>query len=151
MVLQNAENDRRVRNFFRSIKQHQKFNPRWSAIRNLNWQILVQSETKALRWKDYILNLLNYAIPDNPIPHTEYQRADLQIENLNLKEVEAAILKLKNWKNPWSEDMATKLMKRREKEVHKAIYTPCQEIWNEKQIPESWYEATIISLHKKGD
>lgn len=57
------------------------------------------------------MKLLNCAVPDHQIPHIEYQRAEPHIENLNFDEVEAAILKLKNWKSPGPDDMAAELIK----------------------------------------
>jgi len=70
----------------------------------------LQLETKALRWKEYFVNLSSCAIPNNLIPHTEYQRADLHIESLYLENVEAAILRLKNWKVPGTGDITTELI-----------------------------------------
>lgn len=111
----------------------------------------MQPEAKAVRWKEYFVKLLNYAIPDHPISHTKYQRAKPHIENLTLEEIEAAILKLKIWKCSGSDDMAAELIRYGEKEVHKAIYKVCQKIWNEEQMPEEWKEANVIPLYKKGD
>lgn len=77
-----------------------------SAIRDVSQQILMQPEAKAVRRKKYFVKLLNYAVPDHPISHTKYQRVKLHIENLNLEEVKAAILKLKNWKSSGPDDVA---------------------------------------------
>lgn len=77
---------------------------------------------KDLRWKEYFVNLINCVVLDHPILHTKYERSQPHIENLNLDEIEAAILKLKNWKSPDSDTMAAELIKYGENEVHKAIY-----------------------------
>lgn len=52
MILQNTEIDHtlgRVSNFYRTIKPYQKCNPKWSAIKDINGQILLRQEAKTLR------------------------------------------------------------------------------------------------------
>lgn len=55
----------------------------------------MEPTTKAIRWKQYFVNLLNCMIPDNPIPHTKNLSGAPCIESLKLKEVETAIRRLK--------------------------------------------------------
>lgn len=95
------------------------------------------------------MNLLNCEIPNHFIPHTEYQKAEPHIEKLNLDEVIAAILKLKNWKSSGPDDMAAKLINYGGKEVHKVIYKVCLKIWNKEQMPEKRKEITVIPCIKK--
>lgn len=71
----------------------------------------MRPEAKALKWKEYFVNLLNCTIPNNPISHIEYQGAEPHIENLSLEEVKAAILRLKNWKVPGPDDIDAELIK----------------------------------------
>ncbi|KAL4148738.1 hypothetical protein QTP88_002906 [Uroleucon formosanum] len=75
-----------------------------------------------MRWKQYFVNLLNYTIPDYPIPHTKYQRAEPCIEKLKLEEVETAILRLKDWIAPCSDGIAAELIKVGGKRLHNAIF-----------------------------
>lgn len=81
-----------------------------------------------MRWKQYFVNLLNYTIPDYPIPHTKYQRAEPCIEKLKLEEVETAILRLKDWIAPCSDGIAAELIKVGGKRLHNAIFQVCHEI-----------------------
>lgn len=91
----------------------------------------MQLETKVIRWKKYFVNLLNCAIPDDPIPYSEYQKAEPCVNDLKLKDVEAAILRLNNWKAPGLDKIATELIKFGSKKLHESIYKVCQEICNE--------------------
>jgi sorting nexin-29 len=84
-------------------------------------------------------------------PHTKYQRAEPCIESLKLKEVKTAILSLKNWKIPGPDGIAAELIKFGGEKLQNIIFQVCQEIWNEKKMPENWNKAIIIPLYKKGN
>jgi len=153
-LLQIAENDHtqgRTRNFFRVIKQFKQFNPIWNAISDQDGQMLMELELRAERWKGYFEKLLNGMMPAQPVMHTKYEKAETHVEDVSLEEVKIAIFGLKNWKAPGTDNIPAKLIKYGGEELHVVIYRLCQLIWVEERIPDSWNEAIIIPLHKKGD
>jgi len=58
--------------------------------------MLIESGSRAERWKGYFEKLLNGMMPAHPVLHTEYERAGPHIEDISLEEVKIAIFGLKN-------------------------------------------------------
>lgn len=102
-ILLNTEQDYtqgRVRNFFATIKKHQKFIPTLKAIKDKHNRILLDPQMKPSRWQEYFEELLNGEIPDTTISAWEDQRVEQEVKDVSLDEVIRAINRLKNWKAP---------------------------------------------------
>jgi len=88
----------------------------------------------------------------NPIESKTFQKAEPLVEEISKEEVRAAIRSLKNWKAPGSDSIPSELIKYGGEDMHNFIYRVCHSrVWQEETMPESWSEAIIIPLHKKGD
>lgn len=64
----------------------------------------MDASTRASRWKEYFENLLNTTLPDSPIPYTTLQNAEPLTENISKEEVIVAVVDIKNWKAPGSDN-----------------------------------------------
>jgi hypothetical protein len=61
-ILQEAEKDRSqssIRNFFRTIRHYNSFNPSLKAIKNRDREIIMKPELKAIRWEEYFNTLMD--------------------------------------------------------------------------------------------
>lgn len=83
-------------------------------------------------------------MPAQPVTHVEYERQEPYVEDVSLDEVKSAIIGLKNWKAPGTDNIPTELIKYGGEELHVVIYRLCQQIWMEERVPDSWNEAIII-------
>lgn len=87
------------------VKQYKQFNLTWNAIRNQDGQMLMEPESRPERWKGYFEKQLNGRIPAQLVTHIEYERVEPYIENVSIEEVKIAIIGLKNWKSPGTDDI----------------------------------------------
>jgi len=71
----------------------------------------MEPESRIERWKGYFEKLLNGRMPAQPVIHIEYERAEPYVENVSLEEVKTAIISLKNWKAPGTDDIPVELIK----------------------------------------
>ena len=67
-----------------------------------------------------------------------------------LKEVEKAVLSLKQGKSP-GQDNIPKLIKHGGSGMVNALTAICQHIWKDKAWSDDWVQSIIIPIHKKGD
>lgn len=97
----------------------------------------MEPESRAERWKGYFEKLLNGKMPAQPVTHVEYKRPESYVEDVSLDEVKSAIIGLKNWKAPGTDNIPIELIKYRGEELHVVIYRLCQQIWMEERVPDS--------------
>jgi hypothetical protein len=73
------------------------------------------------------------------------------VKEISKEEVKEAIKNLKNWKAPGSDSIPSELIKYGGEDMYNFIFRICHRVWSEEVMPETWSEAIIIPLHKKGD
>jgi len=88
----------------------------------------MEPESRAERWKGYFEKSLNGMMPAQPVTHVEYERPELYVEDVSLDEVKNAIIGLKNWKAPGTDNIPAELIKYGGEELHVVIYRLCHQI-----------------------
>jgi hypothetical protein len=66
-------------------------------------------------------------------------------------EVEIAIVKLKKYKSPRSDEIPAELIQVGGETLLSAIQKLVTSIWNKENLPDQWKESIIVPIHKKGD
>jgi hypothetical protein len=66
-------------------------------------------------------------------------------------EVEIAIVKLKKYKSPGSDQIPAELIQDGGEILLSAIHKLINSVWNKEELPDQWKESIIVPVHKKGD
>jgi hypothetical protein len=66
-------------------------------------------------------------------------------------EVEIAIVKLKKYKSPGSDQIPAELIQAGGEILLSAIHKLINSVWNKEELPDQWKESIIVAVHKKGD
>ena len=114
---------------------------------------LITGETEQIeRWTDYFEALLNRPTNEgvhSPVHNRSLSRFD---ENPPSKtEIKDAINKLKNGKAPGAENIAAEILKVNSDRLAEILVPVLNIVWSTGSIPNSWLEAMIVKLPKKGD
>jgi hypothetical protein len=68
------------------------------------------------------------------------------VPELSLVEVEIAIVKLKRYESPGTDQIPPELIKECS-EIRRLICS----IWNKKELPQQWKDSIIVPVYKRGD
>jgi hypothetical protein len=102
------------------------------------------------RWKNYFSQLLNaYNVSD--VRQIEVHMAEPLVTGSSHLEVEIAIVKLKKYKSPTSDQIPAELLQAGDGMLLPAIHKLINSIWNKEELPDQRKEPNIVSIHKKGD
>ncbi|KAK3517624.1 hypothetical protein QTP70_013436 [Hemibagrus guttatus] len=113
---------------------------------------ITEEYAKLERWKEHFRKILNR--PDPPaladIPEAD-EDLDIDMGDIRVEEVKAAIHKMKNGKAPGEDGMCPEMLKAEEEETPLVLQCVLQDIWEKERCPDIWKIGTIIKLPKKGD
>ncbi|KAK3545686.1 hypothetical protein QTP70_010891 [Hemibagrus guttatus] len=113
---------------------------------------ITEEYAKLERWKEHFRQILNR--PDPPaladIPEAD-EDLDIDMGDIRVEEVKAAIHKMKNGKAPGEDGVCPEMLKAEEEETPLVLQCVLQDIWEKERCPDIWRIGTIIKLPKKGD
>ncbi|KAK3515953.1 hypothetical protein QTP86_004679, partial [Hemibagrus guttatus] len=113
---------------------------------------ITEEYAKLKRWKEHFRQILNR--PDPPaladIPEAD-EDLDIDMGDIRVEEVKAAIHKMKNGKAPGEDGVCPEMLKAEEEETPLVLQCVLQDIWEKERCPDIWRIGTIIKLPKKGD
>lgn len=127
-------------------------------LRDANGNLLTTTEQQMERWTEFF----SEQVPQSNI-HRDVvtQSGDLRQQqsasrriNTNpptIREIQEAIVKLKNNKAEGIDGIPAELMKTDPELFANALQPTINQIWTEEKIPNSWKQGLIIKLPKKGD
>jgi hypothetical protein len=140
-----------IRNLNWGINEFKKgYQPRSSLVKDDIGALLADSHSILNRWKNYFSQLLNiHRVSD--VRQIEIHTTKSFVPEASPFELEIAIAKLKKYKSPGSNQIATELIQvggeTLQSEIHKFI--KC--IWSKEELPNQWKESIIVPVYKKGD
>ena len=88
---------------------------------------------------------------EKPQDLVEKSPEQMKVPKFTDKEIENTLKSLKKGKAPGIDNITSDVLKLGGKEVIKALKTIFNEILESQEIPETWREAKMIILHKKGE
>ena len=129
-----------------------KFQSGDKPIKDKQGKLLTSQEEQKNRWKEHFQELLNRPPPENP-PEIEPASEDLEInlEPPSLKEIEAAIKKLRNNKAAGPDGIPGDIIKGSIDSSAKALKGLFHWVWTTEIFPQDWKEGHIVKLPKKGN
>jgi hypothetical protein len=65
--------------------------------------------------------------------------------------MEIAVVKLKSYKSPGTDQILAELIKAGSETLYSEIHRLICSIWNEEELPQQWKESVIIPVYRKGD
>jgi hypothetical protein len=100
--------------------------------------------------KNYISQFLNvHRVSD--IKQIEIQVAELLVPDPRPSEVEIAIVTLKRYKLPGSDQILAELTQAGGETLWSETHKLINSIWNKEELPEQWNESIAILIYKNGD
>ncbi|XP_052271877.1 uncharacterized protein LOC127872590 [Dreissena polymorpha] len=119
-------------------------------VRAVDGTHVTLEEEKLKRWKQRFESILNS--PDPPtlanIPEAE-EDLDINLNNITATDVNEAIHKLKNGKEPGDEGVCPEMLKAEDTVTPQLLCQILQKIWESKEAPSDWKTGTIVKLPKK--
>ena len=113
---------------------------------------ITEELAKLERWKQHFQHTLNRQDPPvlADIPEAE-EDLNIDLGDIRVEEVKAAIQKLKNGKAPGEDGVCPEMLKADGIETPLILQHALQDIWEKESCPDMWRSGTIIKLPKKGD
>jgi len=150
----------KTREVYKMVKNFtRRWQPRQSAIKDKEGNILMEKEKVRNRWTEYCRELyedkektngelreLVQELKDISPP----QRNDEE-EDILEAEVEKAIKRLKNNKSPGVDGITSEMIKVGGQRLLKEIHGMCNQIWRGESTPEEWIQSVLVTIPKKGD
>ncbi len=128
-------------------------------IQDKQGNLLLNSQERLCRWKEYYQELLN--VPSNvnpsiliqiPIPTISSTEQLRQDKLPSIDEVQQAIKQMKNGKAPGNDNISADVLKAGGSPMVKWLHEIFVDIWHNEQIVDDWTTAILIRLYKnKGD
>jgi hypothetical protein len=139
-----------IRDLYRGINDVKKgYQPRNRIVNNEKGDLVADSYTIIVRWKNYFSQILNiHGVSD--VRQAEIHTTEPLVPEPSALEVELAIEKLKSHKSPGIDQIPAELIKAGGRTIHCAIHKLIIAIWNKEEVPEEWKESIIVPMHKKG-
>jgi hypothetical protein len=136
---------------YRGINEFKSgYQPRNNVKKDENGDLLADSHNILNRWKNCFSQLLDvHNISD--VRQIEVHMAEPLVSDPSRLEVEIAIVKLKKYKSPGSDQIPAQLIQAGGEMLLSAIHKLINSIWNKEELPDQWMESIIISIHRKSD
>lgn len=112
---------------------------------------LVTGEHTLPVWKEYFETLLNREPPTVlELDHHQRPQYEMNTSRPTENEVRAVIRKLSSNKAPGDDGITAEMLKALPTCAVASLTKIIQEIWDQQEMPNSWRNAVVIPLHKKG-
>jgi hypothetical protein len=85
------------------------------------------------------------------VRQTDIYTAEPLVPDPSPLEVEIAIVKLKMYKSPGSDETAAGPIQAGGEILHSKIHKLVNSIWNKEELPDQWKESAIVQIHGKGN
>ena len=156
--------DRDMRGMYKHLKRSVGLSGRQAGgqpfIQDENGVLLRNKQHILQRWASFfgiLLNTKSLALNPDIAEQTIQRQATPASRRLGkaptLEEVEWAVEGLMNWKAPGHDSLPAELLKIDDDEpvVLERLHAILVDVWNGREIPREWKDATIKVLYKKGD
>jgi hypothetical protein len=141
----NSKN-KNIRQLCREINE---FKERSNLVKDEDCDKLADSNTIVNRWKCYfsqVLNVHNISV----VRQREIRSAEPLVLDPNHLEVEIAIVRLKRYKSPGSDQISAELFQAGGEILVSVIHKLINSIWNKEELSDQWKEPIILPVHKEG-
>lgn len=124
-----------------------------NVVKNKEGEPLINKSEQLERWKEHFQEVLNQ---DNPV------KSNIPAFNVNLteditdespseEEINKAVKFLKYHKSAGDDEIVAEMIKAGGPTSTNILHRLLKEIWEKKEVPQDWRDATVIPIHKKGD
>jgi hypothetical protein len=136
---------------YRGINEFKEgYQPRINIIKDKNGNLLVDPQNILNRWKNSFNQVLNvHGVHD--VAKMDIHMAEPLISETSLVEVEIAIVRLKSYKSPGTDQIVAELIKARDETLYSEIRKLICSVWNKEELSQQWKESVIVQIYKKGD
>ena len=148
-------NRKETRNFYRKVNESKNgYSQQPLLCKDKNGLVLADEERCIARWAEYFKELLNPNGPQNRNDENNdlpFQTAQPYITEPTLREVEAEIRKLRNFKAPGTDNIPGELFKNGSNALYMEMHELIRRIWDDEELPEEWKTSILCPIYKKGD
>jgi hypothetical protein len=146
----NSKN-KNIRDLYRGINEFKRgYQPRSIFVKDLNGDLLADSNTILNRWKSYFSQLLNvHDVSD--VRQIEMHTAEPLVPGPSHLEIEMSIAKLKKYKSTGSDQIPAELYQAGGETLVSVIHNIITSIWNMEELHDQWKESIIVPIHKTDD
>jgi hypothetical protein len=120
-------------------------------VKDQNGDLLADSHNILNGWKNYFSQLLIECAYVSDVRQIEVHTAEPLVPGPSRLEVEIAIVKLKKYKSPGSDQIPAELIQAGGEILLSVIHKLINSVWNKEELPDQWKESIIVPVHKKGD
>ncbi|CAG4962692.1 unnamed protein product [Colias eurytheme] len=139
-----------TRQFYQELKSYKKgYQPVTQMLEDEDGNLIANKADIKVSWRNYFQQLLNCTQLNVPIPQSKQDNV-VNIEPLSFKEVQQAIMRLKNNKAPGIDGLPSEIWKYGGGALQSRLYEVLRRIWDSEQQPQEWNMAIICPIHKKG-
>ena len=151
--MESAAANGNFRQLFELLKKSNKQSyPSNESILDTAGRPITDINQRSERWRSYFQDLLNH--PNTTSPQLSLQSDptyECNVAPPTLAEVEAIINKLKNNKSPGADGIPSEVFKYCSTVLAPWLLNILTQVWINEEVPQSWNEALIIPIYKKGD
>jgi hypothetical protein len=145
----NSKN-KNIRDLYRGIPEFKRGDqPRNNLVKVENGDLLAESHNILNRWKNYFSQLL-HVHSVNDVRQIELHTAEPLVPDISFLEDEAAIVKLKKYKSPASNQIPAELIQAEGKTLLSQIHKLIHIVFNKEELPDQWKEYTILQFIRRG-
>ena len=150
----------KTREVYKMVKNiTRRWQPRQSAIKDKEGNILMEKEKVRNRWTEYCRELYEDKDKTNgelrelvqELKEISPPQRNDEEEDILEAEVERAIKRLKNNKSPGVDGITSEMIKAGGQRLMKEIHGMCNQIWRGESTPEEWIQSVLVTIPKKGD
>jgi hypothetical protein len=117
-------------------------------VKDENEDLLADSHNILNWWKNYFSQLLNvHNVSD--VRQIEVHKAEPLVPGPSRLEVGIAIVKLKKYKSPDSDQIPAELIQAEAKILLTAIHKLINSVWNKEELPDQWKESLLYQFTKR--
>ena len=150
----------KTREVYKMVKNiTRRWQPRQSAIKDKEGNILMEKEKVRNMWTEYCRELYEDKDKTNgelrelvqELKEISPPQRNDEEEDILEAEVEKAIKRLKNNKSPGVDGITSEMLKAGGQRLMKEIHGMCNQIWRGESTPEEWIQSVLVTIPKKGD
>ncbi|CAG4964057.1 unnamed protein product [Colias eurytheme] len=137
------------RQFYQELKSYKKgYQPVTQMLEDEDGNLITNKTDIKVSWHNYFQQLLNCTQLNVPIPQSKQDNV-VNIEPLSFKEVQQAIMRLRNNKAPGIDGLPSEIWKYGGGTLQSRLYEVLRKIWDSEKQPQEWNMAIICPIHKE--